>query len=89
MTPMAIQDDWVRQTVRLPPDTHEALKALAAKNNRSTNAQLLEIVQAWVQQEGSTAGGSSREEEAVIEAVRRLSPARRRALLTLLLGTDT
>lgn len=83
MTPMATQDDWVRQTVRLPPDTHEALKALAARNNRSTNAQLLDIVQRWVQQ-GDAPQEVEQDEDALVEAVRRLSPARRHALLTLL-----
>lgn len=80
---MATQDDWVRQTVRLPPETHEALKTLAAKNNRSTNAQLLDIVQRWVQQ-GGAPQDEEKDEDAVVEAVRRLSPARRHALLTLL-----
>jgi plasmid stability protein len=82
---MGTQDDWIRQTVRLPPETHEALKALAGKNNRSVNAQLLEIVQTWVEAETARRPEkASGDESAVIEAVRRLSPERQRALLTLL-----
>lgn len=46
---MATQDEWHRVTVRLPPETHEALKELAIKDNRSINAQMVEVLNDWIE----------------------------------------
>jgi len=39
---MAKQDDWVRITVRIPPELHEKLLHAGVLENRSLNAEIIE-----------------------------------------------
>ena len=45
MVAMAKQDDWVRLTVRLPPDVHARLSDAVAVGANSMNAEIVERLQ--------------------------------------------
>lgn len=42
---MAKQDDWVRLTVRMPPELYEQLQAIVASGPRSMNAEIVSRLQ--------------------------------------------
>lgn len=44
----------IRLTLRLPDKVHSALKALAKKENRSLNGQIVHIIKQWLSENTST-----------------------------------
>lgn len=53
---MAKQDEWVRLTVRLPPDLYERLTSKTAQGGASMNAEIVARLQTSLDEEGRPGG---------------------------------